>query len=275
MNGDPLFTAFHVLVYPSIAIVFVLFIAKGPTRVVKLAVLALVVVFLVGTGLRSGWETGLTVLGVLFGIQIVSMGSAALLHRMPLKKNLRLMEYGTACPGHGVKKLQDWTRGFEALGFDAIGDYETTWSFASSKRRVLIRFLLHRSREMWAEVHILDQPKMAARMVASRKEGGLYLATCDQQANEEFFRDEQTHIRRAPSRSTCADMVQSHQRLVLEIPAAPLRIEDPVFEHVEIYDGWIRRLLDSGQLTVRGDAAAVPLHLVLPVAFRVMGAWFH
>jgi hypothetical protein len=116
---------------------------------------------------------------------------------------------------------------------------------------------------------------MVARMIASFKEGGRSLGTCDQQANEEFFRDDRTFIQRVASRSSCADMVASHELFLLKVPGSLETVADPMTLHQEIYNGWVERLLASGQVVRRGDSMAIPLRSALPISLRVLAAWFH
>ncbi|MGH9460587.1 MAG: hypothetical protein ACRD1X_05190 [Vicinamibacteria bacterium] len=248
--------------------------AKGPTRALKIGVVVLLLGFVGWMGVKNGWTAAFTVLSVTLGVTLLSMGAAVRLHRMPLKKELRPVDE-QSCPRHALAKLRDWTRGLEGLGFRVDDDRLAHWSFGETKRKVFVRFLRHHSNESWAEIHVLDEPKIAARLMASRKDGGLHLMTCDQQANEEFFRDARTRVNRVSSRTSCADLHRSHEEFVLRTPGALVRTEDPVSLHIDAHNQWITRLLDSGQLVVRGDAAVIPLRLTVPTMFRVLAAWFH
>jgi hypothetical protein len=247
---------------------------KGPTRALKIGVVVLLLGFVAWMGVKSGWPAALTVLSITVGSTLLSMGVAVRLHQMPLKKELRPVDE-QSCPRHGVGKLRDWTRGLEGLGFRGYEDRLGHWSFGGTKRKVFVRFLLHHSNESWAEIHVLDEPKIAARLMAARKDGGLHLMTCDQQANEEFFHDPQTLVNRVGSRATCADLYRRHEEFVLRTPGSVVRTEDPVSVHIDAHDQWIARLLDSGQLVVRGDAAVIPLRTTLPTMLRVLAAWFN
>jgi hypothetical protein len=247
---------------------------KGPTRALKIGVVVLLLGFVGWMGVKSGWTTALTVLSVTVGTTLLSMSAAVQLHRMPLKKELRPVDE-QSCPRYAVGKVRDWTRGLEGLGFRVYADRLGHWSFAGTKRKVFVRFMQHHSNESWAEIHALDEPKTTARLIAARKDGGLHLMTCDQQANEELFHDPQTLVNRVGSRATCADLHRRHEEFVLKTPGALVRTEDPVSVHIDAYDRWITRLLDSGQLAVRGDAAAIPIRSTLPTMFRILAAWFH
>ena len=101
-----------------------------------------------------------------------------------------------------------------------------------------------------------------------------YLATVDRQANEEFFRDSRTRVARSPSAATCFDMVRRHETRAGEAGARQ-RIEDPPAVHVENYEKWIRRLVESRQLVARDSTARIPLRLVPPTVLRVVAAWLH
>jgi len=248
--------------------------AKGPTRALKIGVVVLLLGFVAWMGMKSGWTAALTVLSVTLGVTLLSMGVAVRLHQMPLKKELRPVDE-QSCPRYGAGKLRDWTRGLEALGFRVYADRQSHWSFAGTKKKVFVRFLRHHSNESWAEIHVLDEPKIAARLMAARKDGGVHLMSCDQQANEEFFHDPQTLVNRVGSRATCADLYRSHEEFVLRTPGGLVRTEDPVSVHIDAYHQWIARLLDSAQLVVSPDAAVIPLRLTLPTMFRVLAAWFH
>lgn len=245
----------------------------GPTRSIKIGVALFALAVVSVLAVYSGRPAVLGLLAVIGLVNFLVMGAAVLLHSMPLEKTLAPVDL-SSCPPHGRRKVEEWTRGFGGLGFSRHGDFETEWRFAGRTRKSFIRFLIHDSRTTWVEIHVLDEPKMAARLVASRGEGGIYIATVDRQANEEFFRDSLTRILRTPSAATCFDMVRRHEARVGEAGARQ-RIEDPPAVHVENYEEWIRRLVESRQLVARDSAARIPLRLVPPTVLRVMAAWFH
>ncbi len=246
----------------------------GPTRAIKIGVALFVVGVAACFAVYAGHERALGLLAVIAGVNFVAMGAAALLHSMPIEKVLAPVD-ASSCPPHGRKKLQDWTKGFGGLRCVHQGDFESQWQFAGKTRKSFIRFLVHDSRTTWVEIHVLDEPKMSARLVASRTEAGEYLATVDRQANEEFFHDPLTRVVRVASASTCFDMLRRHEARVAEEIGSRLRVENPHAVHVEVYQGWIGRLLQSGQLVAKGSAAKIPLRLVPATVFRVMAAWFH
>lgn len=246
----------------------------GPTRPVKIGVALLVVGVAGGLTAYTGQADALGLVAVVLGVSVVAMSAAVLMHRLPIEKSLAPVDV-SSCPRYGRKKLDEWTRGFESLGFSHRGDYESPWRFAGQTRRAFIRFLSHHSRTTWVEIHVLDEPKIAARLMASRTREGVYLPTVDRQANEEFFRDPQTHVVRVRSAATCAEMLRRHEDRAVEPNGSPIVVEDPPSLHLEIYNGWIGRLLRSRQLAASGSSARIPIGHVLGAVFRVMAAWFH
>jgi hypothetical protein len=250
------------------------FFVWGPTRALKIAVAVLAVATAAGIALHSGRVEALGLLVLIAGVNAGAMAVAVLLHALPIRRNLELVDV-SACPRHGRKKLVDWTRDFVELGFSHEGDYQSEWRFAGRTRKSFIRFVVDRSRTTWVELHVLDEPKMAARLVASRAGGEVYLATVDRQANEEFFQDSRTRVVRVASSSKCSEMLRRHEDRVSEASGPRRTIEDVRKANVEIYDGWIERLLQSRQLVARGSSAKIPLRLVPSTVLRVMTAWFH
>jgi len=256
-------------------VLFVVLLAlKGPTRVIKIAVATFALAFVVTLGLKSGWATSALVLGVILAANLASLFAAALLFREPLEKPLTPVE-SAACPVFARRTVEQWTRGFQGLGYEPCGDAQSHWALGRSKKNVFIRFLRHRSRNSWAEIHVLEDPRATARMISSVKEGGRAAGTVDRQANEEFFRDDRTFINRVASSASCADLVQSHEVFLLKVPGSLLSVEDPLGQSASTHDAWVERLLESRQVVRRGDSFAIPLRRALPTALRVLAAWFH
>ncbi|HXV64788.1 MAG TPA: hypothetical protein VEK15_29080, partial [Vicinamibacteria bacterium] len=75
--------------------------------------------------------------------------------------------------------------------------------------------------------------------------------------------------------ATCAEMLRRHEDRAVEANGSPIVVEDPPSLHLEIYNGWIGRLLRSRQLAASGSSARIPIGHVLGAVFRVMAAWFH
>jgi hypothetical protein len=262
------------LVRGACVLFVLLLVFKGPARVVKIGVVVFTLGFVGLISFKAGWMTGATVVGVILASNVVAMSVGTLFYRQPLQKALLPVDR-EACPRYARQKVEQWSRGFEGLGYEPYGEGESRWSLGKSQKKTYTRFLLHRSRHSWVEIHALEEPRMVARMIASVKEGGRSVSTCDQQANEELFRDDRTLIQRVASRSSCADMVASHELFLLKIPGSLETVTDPMTLHQEIYNGWVERLLASGQVVRRGDSMAIPLRSAFPISFRVLAAWFH
>jgi hypothetical protein len=144
----------------------------------------------------------------------------------------------------------------------------------SSERRTFIRFLRHHGGHTWAEIHANENPRLVGRMLVSIK-GETHLLTCDLQSNQELLREPRTIAQRVTRSAHCGEMLSAHDAFLAKTPAAFRTIEDPVASSVEAYERWVDRLRGLRQIDVDGDRFKISLRAAVPVAFRVIKAWFH
>jgi len=251
------------------------FVLKGPLRWVKIATALLVADFLLVYGLHSGWPAGLRTAGILVGSILVSVSWAFLQWRHPLHKVFSPATRAD-CPRHALGALERWTRELERLGFAISTEQRTVWQMSGQDRITFVRFLTHHSEPLWVELHALDNPKVAARMVVSDKGDGRAVMTADQQADQELFEDPATTIQRVARATSCADLVDAHRKLAMTTEGRLERVDDPVRAHVEIYAGWVQRLLATRQVR-QIDASWIGLQRssIPGLVVKTWAAWFH
>jgi len=248
---------------------------KGPVRWVKMATLLLLVDFGVGLGAHVGWEAGLRFVGITAAATFGSVAVALHSWRHPVQKRF---EPATpdACPKHARPSLERWTRELGTLGFATHAEHKTFWKIQGQPRLTFVRFFRHHSEPLWVEIHALENPKIVARMITSDKGEGRAVFTCDQQADQEFFRDPSSRLQRLPRNSSCAEMIEQHRRLALTSEGTSNRVEDPVEGHVSLYDGWVERLLASNQVRrVEPGWIGIKRSAIPGMVLRTWAAWFH
>jgi hypothetical protein len=250
-----------------------LLLRKGPTRQLKIALLVLFAAFALLQAVKVGPGPALALVGTILAANVVVMMATTVLLRHPARKVLELPGL-RPWPRYAVGQVEEHARAFESLGFQPVGDRTSPWRFLGRERQTFIRFLKHPSGHHWAEIHALDNPKVVARMIASSKQGGVAVLTCDKEANQEFFRDPLTRVQRVASASSASEMLRAHEALSVRVPGS-LEAGEPMVRHVEQHDRWVQRLVASGQVVLRGDDFVIPLRRAFPAALRVMGAWLH
>jgi hypothetical protein len=113
-------------------------------------------------------------------------------------------------------------------------------------------------------------------MIISDKGDGRAVLTCDQQADQELFRDPSSRVQRLPRRSSCAEMLEQHRRLALTSEGSLHKVDDPVEGHLEFYSGWVERLLASGQVrTAEPGWIAVKPGAIPGIVLKTWAAWLH
>ena len=266
----------------SIAIGAVLFVAsaigftfRGPLRWVKITTALLVADFLLLHCLHSGWQSGLQTAGILAGSIFVSVSFAFFQWRHPIHKVFTPATLAD-CPAHARGAVEGWTRDLEMLGFGIAADARTLWQIHGQDRVTFVRFLTHHSEPLWFELHALDNPKIAARMVTSDKGDGRAVMTADQQADQELFDDPATLVQRVSRANSCTEMLDAHRKLAMTTEGRLERVEDPVQAHVEIYSGWVHRLLATRQVReVEEKWIALRPGSIPGLVFKTWAAWFH
>jgi len=83
-----------------------------------------------------------------------------------------------------------------------------------------------------------------------------------------------TVVQRVGSDIRCREMMTAHEAFVMKTPGSSRSIEDPVAADVEAYDRWVQHLIRSGQVRAEGGWFSIRLRRALPIALRVLGAWF-
>jgi len=251
------------------------FALRGPVRWVRIATLALLVNFVVGLSVHAGWESALRLVAITAVTTFGLVGLAFHTWRHPVQKCFEAAE-PEACPAHARRSLERWTGELEALGFAIHAEHKTYWKLQSQPRLTFVRFFIHHSEPFWVELHALENPKLAARMVVSDKGDGRAVLSCDKQADQELFRDSFTRVQRLPSASSCGEMIEQHRKLAMTSEGSLRRVDDPVEGHVNLYGGWVQRLLASGQVrTIEpGWVALVPASIP-GMILRTYAAWFH
>jgi hypothetical protein len=230
--------------------------------------------FLGARASRSGAGTALTALGVTVGVALAATMVSAAMLRHPARSSLQPLD--REWPAYARRRVQALTDELRELGFAVHSDRLSSWRLGSQEKHTFIRFLIHPSRRVWAEIHALgpahrlDPVKLVARALRSVRADGTTLTTCDRQANEEFFRDPLTRVHRVPARASCRDMLAAHQA---RMPADAVPVDDPPARHAQIYEGWVSRMADARQVAVKGEHFVIPLRRVPATALRAWGAW--
>ncbi len=272
--GGGIFAVIDLAIQALCVAFFLYLLLKGPTRGLKIGLVVFVLAFVAVQAVKVGWAPALALLLTVLVMNLVVMMASTLILRHPLRK-VFVAAGEQELPRHAGKQVAKYTQDFEALGFQRCGDRISTWKMLGQKRNVFTRFLRQGSGHCWAEIHALDEPKVVARVIGTLKNDGSVLSTVDKQANEEFFRDELTHMRRVAASSTCEMMLRAHEVFAMKVPTSTQTVQDPIASSAAVYDGWVRRLVDSRQVVVRGDSFAIPLRMAFPTAVRVIAAWFH
>jgi hypothetical protein len=245
----------------------------GPTRGVKIAFVAFVLVWAVPYVRLVGARHALTMLAVPVAAGLVSLVVSARLVRHGVKRDL-LPVGEDACPAHARARVSEWTAAFAQVGFRPCGDRQSRWWMMSAERRTFIRFLRHADGHTWAEIHALDSPRVVARQLASSK-GDTQLLTSDLQSNQELLREPRTLTQRVPRSTHCGEMLAAHTAFVGRRAGSLRVVDDPVTASADAYTAWVGALRQSGQIDVVGANYRVSLRAMLPVAARVVAAWFH
>ena len=267
-----IFGAANAVLFFAVVIGFSL---KGPVRWVKMATLLLLVDFAIGLGAHAGWESGLRFVGITGGVTFAGMAVALRTWRHPIQKQFQPVA-SDVCPGHARRSLTRWTQELEALGFVIHAEHKTYWKLQGQPRLTFVRFFTHHNEPLWVEIHALENPKIVARMIISDKGDGRGVFTCDQQADQEFFRDSFSRIQRLPRSSTCAEMIEQHRRLAMTSEGSLHRVDDPVEGHLSLYGDWVQRLLASAQVRAVEPGWIGVRHAAIPgIILRTWAAWFH
>ena len=246
---------------------------SGPTRAVKIVFVIFVLLWAVPFARTEGVGRAL----VLFAIPVaVGLGSTVV--------STQLLSYGVkrqllpvgedACPSFALRRVKELTAAFDQLGFRPWGDRQSTWRMMSSERKTFIRFLRHQGGHTWAEIHANENPRMVGRLLASIK-GDTHLLTCDLQSNQELLREPHTVAQRVPRATHCGEMVSAHDAFLTKTAEAFRAIDDPVASSIEAYDRWVDGLRRLRQISVDGERFKISLRAAVPIAFRVIKAWFH
>jgi hypothetical protein len=248
---------------------------RGPVRWVKICAAVLVADFVTLLCVYSGWESGVRFIG-LTGVSIFAAVSLAFLSwRHPISKVLSPANERD-CPKHARAALERWTRELEALGFQIESEQRTTWQIQGSDRTTFIRFLTHHADPLWVEIHALDDPKVAARMAVSDKADGRSVITVDRQSDQELFDDPLTAIQRVASGADCRDLIDAHRKLAMTTEGSLSRVDDPAQAHVELYGGWVQRLLHSRQVRQVDERRIGLRPLSIPgLILKTWAAFFH
>jgi len=251
------------------------FSTRGPVRWVKVACAMLLADFVVLQCLFVGWQSGLRFVGVTAGAVFAAVSFAFLSWRHPISKVFSPASMAD-CPAHARRDLEGWTRELEEMGFEVGAEKRTVWQIQGKDRITFVRFLVHHSEPFWVEIHALAEPKVVARMAVSDKADGRSVMTCDRQADQELFDDPLTTIQRVASAARCVDLVDAHRKLAMTSEGHLSRVEDPVRAHVEIYAGWVQRLLASNQVrSVDGVWIALRPGAIPGLVLKTWAAWFH
>ena len=253
--------------------VIVGFLVKGPTRWVKILTALMTLSFLGSVGAMSGFGRALAMAGGMLAITAGSMAAGMLFWSQPRRKTLQPTS-PQSCPSHAKRKVDRWSSELHGLGFSFHSDQTYQWRFGNSPKNVFVRFFSHPSEPMRAELYALDNPKTAARILASRTAGGKELLSCDQQSDTEHFRSATVETRRLSSKSTTESMVNEHRSAVQGLGGA-VPAGDPVAAHLDGYHRWVEDLVETGIVTARDDAIRVKLRSMPGIILRVLGAWFH
>lgn len=251
------------------------FALKGPLRWVKISTLLLLVDFLALRGLYAGWESALTTAAVLVTTLFGTISFAFYQWRHPITKVLSPASSGD-CPRHARAALERWTWELAEQGFEIAAEHRTVWQIQGDDRVTFVRFLAHPSEPFWFEIHALGNPKIAARMLMSDKGDGRAVMTCDQQADQELFDDPLTTIQRVERSASCATMIDAHRKLAMTTEGSLSRVEDAARAHVELYGGWVERLLATNQVR-KIDATWIGLQprSIPGLVLKTWAAWLH
>jgi uncharacterized membrane protein (UPF0136 family) len=245
----------------------------GPTRGVKIAFVAFVLLWAVPYFRLVGARHALTMFAVPVAAGLVSLVVSARLVRHAVTRGL-LPVGEDACPAHARARVEEWTKAFEHVGFRRCGDRQSRWWMMSAERKTFIRFLRQADGHAWAEIHALDSPRVVARQLTSIR-GDTQLLTSDLQSNQELLREPRTVTLRVARSTHCGEMVAAHTALVGRRAGALRVVDDPVTASADAYAAWVGALRRSGQIDVVGAHYRVSLRAMLPVAARVVAAWFH
>lgn len=246
---------------------------KGPVKWVKVATALLLVSGFATAVVLTGIERALVFVGVTAAVTVGSMVVATLAWSQPRRKSFQPAQ-PSACPGHARDRVERWSAELAELGFSFHSDQTWEWRFAGGPRRAFVRFFNHPGEPMRAELHVLESPKVAARILATRSGDGRTLLTCDQQSDTEFFPSETVRSRRVGSRSSIAEMVAAHRAAAMDM-ASGVATDDPVTAHLEEYHGWVAEQIERRTVAVRGDKIGMRPTSIPGAVVRVFGAWFH
>jgi hypothetical protein len=246
---------------------------KGPTRGLKITFVVFVLLWAIPLVKTVGFPRAIVTWVVPVAMGLGTLVVSTRFVSYSVKRNL-LPVGEDACPAYARPRLKELTAAFEQLGLRFREDRQSIWRMMSAERKTFIRFFGHGRGHVWAEVQAMDSPRVVGRMLVSVK-GDTRVLTCDLQSNQELLRDPLTVVQRVPRSVHCGEMLAAHDALVMKTPGTTRTIDDPVAASVEAYEKWVEALRRLRQIEVNGERYKISLRAAVPVALRVIKAWFH
>lgn len=278
------FSQIHLLHFPAIldvlaSVIFVIvaigFAVCGPARWVKTCTALCLVCFAASVAAHMGLRFALAGIAFVLGLMCLSMSAGLLMWRYPSQIRYEPAEEGS-WPNTSIKKQEKWIDELDGMGFEIVCRRSQTLRLMGKNEKEYMCFYKHAGKPYWMVIYVVPSLKTVAREIVSDKGAGHSLHTMDQQSDAEFFHDQPTVTQRVPGKSSCEEMIALHEKMARDTTPPDRRVENVEEAHRQLDQGWVNRLLESGQFKMSGkDWVAVPAARIPTCLFRTFSAWFH
>jgi hypothetical protein len=102
-----------------------------------------------------------------------------------------------------------------------------------------------------------------------------YIVTIDMQSDFEILKSPLITYLRLPQNSKVMDLVEKHRSSISSSLSSLKLSTNPEQDHTEGYSAWIKHILETKQVTSKGDSVGIPSFKVPSAVLKTYSSWLH